>query len=198
MSLTRLTKSRSCTPGELAAYLDGLSHPQRLQQLHKLCRRGQARLWQRVASAPPLDLSHFVPGELPDQQEVIHHGRNTLPLFRTFEKRFCRPAKETGRLFGYNEGATRALLGPGYFVTRLTAGNAAWEARGAVVVDYFQVPDASVAPGWPPVVENSQGGQRLVYHHTRDFMRRVSHHVSIGRAYKGELRLPSYFVLCRE
>ena len=198
MSLTRLIKSSTCTPDELAAYLDGLTHQQRLGQLRKLCRCAQARLWGRVATAPALDLSHFVPPELPDQQEVIHHGRNTLPLFRTFEKRFCRPAGETDRLFGYNEGTTRALLGPGYFVTRPTAGNTAWEARGAVVVDYFQVPDAPVAPGWPAVVKNSQGGQRLVYHRTRDFMRRVSHHLSIGRAYKGELKLPSYFVLCRE
>ena len=197
MSLSRLIKSRSCTPEALADHLDGLDHFGRLLQVRKLCRCTQARLWQRVGEAPPLDLAHFVPDELPDQQEVIHHGRNTLPLFRNFEKRFCRPAGETDRLFGYNEGATRALLGPGYFVARPTAGDAAWQRRGAIVVDYYQVPDAPVAPGWPAVVPNSQGGQRLVYHHTRDFMRRVSRHVSIGRAYKGELKLPSYFVLCR-
>ena len=197
-TLTRLITSRSCTPAELADHLDGLHHQERLEQVRRLCRCSQARLWQRVATAPPLELSHFVPHELPDQQQVIHHGRNTLPLFRNFQKRFCRPAGETGRLFGYNEGSTRALLGPGYFVVVPTAGDAAWEQRGAQVVDYYQVPDAPVAPGWPAVVPNSQGGQRLVYHHTRDFMRRVSSHVSIGRAYKGELPLPSYFVLCRE
>ena len=196
--LSRLIKSRACSPEALAAHLDPLGHAQRLAQVRELCRCAQGRLWERVAAAAPLDLSFFVPEGLADQQEVIHHGRNTLPLFRNFEKRFCRPAGETDRLFGYNEGVTRAVLGPGYFVVRTTAGNMGWARRGAVVVDYHEVPDAPVAPGWPAVVDNSVGGQRLVYHHTRDFMRRVSAHVSIGRAYKGELRLPSYFVLCRE
>ncbi len=196
--LSRLIKSRACSPEALAAHLDSQSHAQRLRQVRGLCRCSQSRLWERVAAAPPLDLAFFVPEVLPDQQEVRHHGRNTLPLFRNFEKRFCRPAGETGRLFGYNEGVTRAALGPGYFVVHPTAGNADWASRGAVVVDYYEVPDAPVAPGWPAVVDNSVGGQRLVYNGTRDFMRRVSAHVSIGRAYKGELRLPSYFVLCRE
>ena len=54
----------------------------------------------------------------------------------------------------------------------------AWSARGAVVVDYFQVPDAEVAEGWPPVVDNHWRLQRFVYEATRDFMRRVSAHVS--------------------
>ena len=195
-TLSRMIKN--APPRQLADYLDGLHPEQRSQQVLGLCRRSQARLWQLSARAPPLDLWHFVPHGLPDQQQVIHHGRNTLPLFRRFQKRFCRPAGEQQRLFGYNEGPTRALLGPGYFVVHPTAGNTAWEQRGAVVVDYFQVPDRPVAPGWPEVVKNSRGGQRLVYHRTRDFMRRVSGHVSIGRAWKDETRLPTYFVLCRE
>jgi hypothetical protein len=29
-------------------------------------------------------------------------------------------------------------------------------------------------------------------------MRRVSGHVTIGRAYRGEVPLPAFFVLCRE
>ncbi len=33
---------------------------------------------------------------------------------------------------------------------------------------------------------NSQGLQVFVYHRTRDFMRKVSEHVSIGRASTGE------------
>ena len=33
---------------------------------------------------------------------------------------------------------------------------------------------------------------------TRDFMRRVSAHVSIGKAYKDEKPMPAYFALCRE
>ena len=67
-----------------------------------------------------------------------------------------------------------------------------------MVVDYFQVPDGEVAPGWPRVVANDWRLSRFVYHHTRDFMRRVSRHVSIGAAYKDERPLDHYFVLCRQ
>jgi hypothetical protein len=38
----------------------------------------------------------------------------------------------------------------------------------------------------------------FVYNNTRDFMRRVSQHVSIGTAYKGDKALGAWFVLCRE
>ena len=37
-----------------------------------------------------------------------------------------------------------------------------------------------------------------MYHHTRDYMRRVSSHVTVGAAYKGETSLDHYFMLCRE
>ena len=73
----------------------------------------------------------------------------------------------------------------------------AWALRGGVVIDYFQVPDGPVADGWPDVVPNTRGLQRFVYNGTRDFMRRVSSHVSVGAAYKGEKSLDHYFILCR-
>ena len=72
------------------------------------------------------------------------------------------------------------------------------ELRGAIVVDYFQIPDGPVAAGWPRVVANDWRLQRLVYHHTRDFMRRVSAHVTIGAAFREESALDHYFILCRE
>ena len=118
----------------------------------------------------------------------MHEGWNTLPLpsgIRTFQKRFCRPDGDNTRLFGYNHGATMGLIGPGFFVAVLTEGNNDWMARGAVVIDYFQTPDGAVAEGWPNVIPNSKGLQRFVYYQTRDFMRRVSSHVTVGAAYKG-------------
>jgi hypothetical protein len=42
------------------------------------------------------------------------------------------------------------------------------------------------------------GLQTLVYHQTRDFMRRVSSHVTIGAAYKKERALNVHFILCRD
>jgi hypothetical protein len=47
------------------------------------------------------------------------------------------------------------------------------------------------------VVPNEKGLQRNVYHQTRDFLRRVSSHVSIGAAYKNDDPLDHYFILCR-
>lgn len=101
-------------------------------------------------------------------------------------------------MFGYNETPVLRLIGPGYFVAVATAGEPAWASRGAVVVDYFRVPDSPVPDGWPRVVPNSHGLQRLVYYHTRDFMRRLSRHVTIGAAYKVEQPLDHYFLLVRE
>ena len=88
------------------------------------------------------------------------------------------------------------MLGPGYFVTKNTEGNALWLARGAVVIDYFDLPQGDVPASWPGVKANREGPQRFVFHGTRDFMRKVSEHVSVGAAHKGECPMDHYFVLC--
>ena len=100
--------------------------------------------------------------------------------------------------FGYNDAPSQGLVGPGYFVLEATEGNPEWEKRGAWVVNYFRVPDAAVPSSWPAVRSNDDGLQRFVYRGTRDFMRRVSEHVTIGAAYKGEKPLDHYFTLCRQ
>jgi hypothetical protein len=185
---------------EIGALFDRLSPPVRLAATRSLDRALQRRLYQKAARSAPLRADHFVPAHIPAEVEVIHHGQNTLPLprpWKRFEKRFCRPAASGDRLFGYNESPTRGLIGPGYFVLIPTAGVTAWEPRGPLVVDYFQVPDGPVVPAWPKVVPNTRGLQFFVYNKTRDFMRGVSEHVSIGAAYKVESALDHYFVLCR-
>ncbi|MBM4371855.1 MAG: hypothetical protein FJ098_09385 [Deltaproteobacteria bacterium] len=197
MSLSYLI--RCDTPvATIGDYLDGLGHDHRLHEVRSLAMKDQERLWRLAAASPPLTLDHFVPPRVPDLREVIHHGKNSLPVFTTFQKRFCRPPGDAERLFGYNEGITRPVVGPGFFVVHPTAGNPAWEERGAVVVDYWLTPEGSVDPRWPRIVGNAQGLQRFVYYHTRDFMRGVSAHVSIGKAWKVEKPLPAFFLLCRE
>lgn len=186
---------------KISAYLDGLSHEERLAQTRTLKRSHQRTLYEAASKSQPLELDHFVPNNRNNCTEVIHYGLNTLPLpksLKHFEKRFCRPSDGSNRLFGYNEGATRGLIGPGYFITVYTEGNTEWEQRGGIVVDYFQVPETDVVPGWPQVVPNNKGLQVLVYNKTRDFMRRVSEHVSIGAAYKVEKPLGHFFILCRD
>ncbi|KYF86446.1 hypothetical protein BE17_13765 [Sorangium cellulosum] len=185
----------------LAEHLDGLTHDERLRALSTTTRADQRALYAAAGQSPALTLDFFVPDGTPRRVGVHHKGRNTLPLpspFRFFEKRFALPEDGSARLFGYNEGLTRSWVGPGFFVAVPTAGNPSWQERGAVVIDYFQVPDGPVPAGWPPVVPNSKGLQSIVYDGTRDFMRRLSRDVSIGAAYKGEKPLDHYFTLCRE
>jgi hypothetical protein len=199
MSLDSLIDNPATDVGAIAEYLDRLDAGARLAEVRRLGRDRQRTLFEKAAHAPPLDLEFFV-GAAGARVEVIHDGLNTLPLpgpLRRFQKRFCRPEGDGARLFGYNEGPTRSVIGPGFFVAVPTHGRPHWEARGAVVVDYFQIPDGPVAEGWPAVVPNDWRLQRLVYHETRDFMRRVSRHVSIGAAFKRERPLDHYFALVR-
>src|SRR6185295_10172485 len=143
----------------IGSYLDGLDAGTRLREVQQLDRRGQRALYEKAAHAGPIDVTYFV-GNARPREEVIHDGINTLPLpapLRRFQKRFCRPdggARADARLFGYNEGPTRRLIGPGFFVALPTSDRPQWSARGGVVVDYFQVPDGAVAQGWPTVVAN--------------------------------------------
>lgn len=191
----------------IGAYLDGLDGETRWREAKQLDRDRQRTLYEKAAHARPIDIAHFV-GDAPPRREVIHDGVNTLPLpraWKRFQKRFCRPdangnghGNGDGRLFGYNEGPSRGVIGPGFFVAVPTVDRPQWSARGGVVVDYFQVPDGPVAEGWPRVVPNDWRLQRFVYNETRDFMRRVSQHVSIGAAFKREKPLDHYFVLCRK
>jgi hypothetical protein len=194
--LTALLAAPDASIHAVGAWLDGLDHAGRLEAMSQTSRAQQLKLYELAAASAPLSLADFVPPSVPDRTEVIHHGRNSLPAFRSFQKRFARA--DAARCFGYNEGATRRLIGPGYFVAHDTVGNPEWEARGAVVVDYFMVPDGPVPDGWPTVVPNSRGPQILVYHRTRDFMRRISGHVTIGKAFKGEKSMESFFTLVRE
>ena len=119
---------------------------------------------RKAKGQPAMTLWDFVPEVVGAGESVIHHGWNTLPLpasQRRFQKRFCRPENDANRLFGYNEAPIRWLIGPGYFVARSTEGVVSWEERGAVVVDYFEVPDGPVAEDWPKVKPNSSGLQFL-------------------------------------
>lgn len=202
MSLREMIHDPGTDMGAIASYLDGLTHDQRMADQNVLNRKDQRALYDKAAGSPPITMQHFLPEDAKPLQPVIHQGRNTLAplpgMFRFFQKIFTRPQDGSDRAFGYNEGATVKLIGPGYFVTIATAGNTEWEKRGAIVVDYFQVPDGPVPEQWPTVKPNSQGLQMLVYKGTRDYMRRVSEHMSVGAAYKGEKKLDHYFMLCRE
>lgn len=186
---------------QIAAFLDSLDHDARLAQVRGSPRRIQGPLYDLAAASPPLSLDYFVPADVPDGVPVVHHGWNSLPLpafGRRFQKPMARCPDGSGLLFGYNVSPFGPLIGPGYFLHTGTAHQPGWTERGATVVDYFQVPAHAVPAGWPRVVPNSRGLQVFVYNKTRDFMRRVSQHVTIGAAYKGDKRMGAYFFLVRE
>ena len=172
----------------LADYLDHLNPSARLREVRSLGKGEQAKLFE-AAGARSIDLTHFVPAGTPPLCEVVHYGRNSLPAFHTFEKRFCLPDAHNNELWGYNEHALRPLLGPGYFIARTTGPQ-------EVVFDYAAVPPSKLA-AWPQIRLNSERLGRFVYYGTRDTVRGVSRHVVIGRVIREEHPLDAWFVLCR-
>ena len=183
---------------EIGAHFSALDPAAKLAACRSLGPKQQRTLFAKAVASAPLTLEDFVGAQVAPLTEVIHEGRNTLPLFKLFQKRFCRPQGRDDVLFGYNEGSTRALIGPGYFIARSTAGDGAMEEQGAIVVDYYDVPSGAVVAGWPQVIPNNQGLQRFVYNRTRDYMRAVAPGVTIGAAFKEGKPLGAYFVLCRQ
>ena len=175
---------------EIAEALDQLSAEDRVQQSRSLGPKDQKLLWQ-LCDGRSVTIEQIVPDDRVGQT-VRHLGRNTLPAFKIFEKRFMRPNLEQSTLWGFNEGPTRKLVGPGYFVCRQSD----QPEIGTVVIDYDQLPETA-PEGWPAIKPNEAGVSRLVYAYMHDYLRKVSEHVTIGRAYRKGKESPNYFTLCR-
>ncbi|MDJ0866141.1 MAG: hypothetical protein QNK03_08540 [Myxococcota bacterium] len=184
----------SCTPAELAACLDGWSHEERVRAVRSVGRADQRILYDKVRGFRELSMTDMVPAAKGALEPVHHYGKNTLPAFSHFEKRFCRPpdadAEKPEQLWGYNETRVRPLVGPGYFVLR--PGD-----RGELLVDYNLVPPDHPA-GWPEIRRNERGVSRFVYGFMIDTLRGVSEHVSIGSAARRGRDMGSWFLLTRE
>lgn len=156
--------------------------------------RTQARLWE-AAVGRSVSIAEMVPPELGPLRPVVFHGKNSLPAFTHFEKRFCRAATGADELWGYNHQPTPALpplIGPGYFVAFDSDGG-----PGGVAIDYTRIPPDK-PEGWPAIHDNSFRLSRFVYRGMIDYLRRVSEHLLVGRATRGGRELPNYFLLCRE
>jgi hypothetical protein len=201
-ALLALVRVTPVQPASVARLLDDMSHADRVAAVRALGRPEQRRLYEAVAGFARLTLADLVPPRVPDAVAVRHHGRNTLPAFTRFEKRFARPrgqdAAKPDELWGYNFQPTPVLgllTGPGYFL--------AVEDRqhAEVLIDYTRVPAAgagALPAGWPPLRSNEAGLARFVYGFMIDTLRRVSEHVTIGSAARRGRDLGSWFVLCRE
>jgi hypothetical protein len=180
---------KGCDAKALGAWLDALSPAERVEQVRALSGREQAALFEAAKDVRKLALADFVPEATPLLREVIHEGKNSLALFSRFQKRFCRPEAGAKELWGYNEQPMRWATGPGYFRARDIE-------SGQVLIDYLEVPPGK-AESWPKVISNSARLSRLVYYQTRDTMRGVSAHVSVGRAARNDKWMDNWFVLCR-
>ncbi|MGB8331766.1 MAG: hypothetical protein WCE62_16685 [Polyangiales bacterium] len=178
----------------LASHLDSLDSTSRVEEIRGLGRPHQRRLFEAAKGHKPISLNDIVSRERGVMEEVVHQGKNSLPVFSHFAKVFVRPATEARQeLWGYNRTGSfiETIVGPGYFVAYPS------EVDGEILVDYLRVPPER--PGhWPVILPNSARLSRFVYHGTQDILRGVSKHVTIGRATKGGTPMSAWFVLCRD
>jgi len=191
MDIHGFFRGRQVNLKELSDWLNGLSPKERVRQATSLTAKEQSALWDAAKGFRPVTMRDFVQEGTAPLREVIHYGRNSLPVFSRFQKRFCLPDNSSLReLWGYNHQTMAPVTGPGYFVARD-------EKDGEVIIDYLKVPPRHPA-GWPEILPNSAKLSRFVYHLTQDFMRGVSDHVTIGRATRKGKDMDNWFVLCRE
>lgn len=190
---SELLSASSTTAASLATWLDGLPADRRLAETLSLGARDQARLFELVAGARRFTLDDLAPATTPPLEGVRHEGRNSLLAFTRFAKVFAVPDTEALRVserWGFNatSGLVTTTVGPGYFVTV--------QQGDEVLVDYTRLPPRPLR-GAPPILPNDARLSRFVYNQTKDVVRGVSAHVSIGRAWRGTRQLDNWFVLCR-
>ena len=190
-SLRQLLHAARVDMPQVTSFLDGLSPAARLHATLELGGREQRALWLAAQRVHEITTEHLVPSGLAAETTVRHFGRNTLPAFTRFEKRFFRTAQ--GDTFGANFQTMSPLTGPGYF--RVLAR----PEQRELLLDSARagLPERGPA-GWPAVVPNERGFSRFVYGFLVDHLRRVSEHVSIGEPVRNGKPLGSWFILCRE
>lgn len=193
MIFSELIASASVTAQALAEHLDALPDAERLTQTMALTSAHQAKLFDLVEGARKLTLDDLAPATTQPLHGVRHEGRNSLLAFTRFAKVFAVPddaSKVATERWGFNDSGftVNTFVGPGYFVVTPDGGE--------VLVDYTQYPPRPHVGG-PRILSNSARLSRFVFNNTKDRVRAVSKHVSIGRAWRGAKRLDNWFVLCR-
>ncbi len=190
-----LVRDAAVRPSAIAALLDALPAALRTSVVRALSRTAQRTLYEKVRDFAAVELRELVPPDRRALETVRHLGRNTLPAFTLFEKRFCRlpgdSPKSPEALAGFNFQALSGITGPGYFMA------VADPARPEVLVDYRRLPPMRPAD-WPVIRSNESGLARFVYGFMVDRLRRVSRDVTVGSAARNGRELGSYFVLSRE
>jgi len=180
---------------DVSRFLDGLAPQERIEAIRAIGAKQQRMLYAAADGFAAVRLVDLVPADVADLSAVRHYGKNSLPVFTHFEKRFSRaPGLDPnvpGELMGFNFQTMSPVTGPGYYVARED------ENRREVLVDYSRLPD-SHPDGWPEIKPNDRGFSRFVYGFMIDTLRRVSQHVTIGSASRRGKDTGNWFVLCRE
>ena len=196
MAIDEILDELQATPidvDRIESLFNGASHQERVATIHGFKPAMQRRLFAACANRR-LTTEAIVDTDRQPLEEVIHEGQNTLPVFRQFQKRFCLPTEEHRPdnrriLWGYNHQTFSGMTGPGYFVAYDDADT------GEVVIDYRELPPES-PEDWPNIIDNTARLGRFVYAGMVDRLRRVSDHVTIGRAFKNK-PMNAYFCLVR-
>lgn len=172
----------------LALHLKGLDAAESRSQVLALGPAAQAKLFELAAVGGPLTAADFVPADA-SGPEVVFEGRNSMPVFSRFQKRFFRGPD--GRVFGRNAQTFSFLTGPGYFEVVPSP-----RSPNEIVMDYTKLP-ASAPAGLPAVTSNDGGVAKLVFGGMHDYVRKVAPGVVIGWAFKDGKDLKTTFVLVR-
>lgn len=177
---------RGASFAELRSYLDALDRAGRVAEIQKTGARQQAKLWTLTKGHVPVVLADFVDKT---EETIIYQGKNSLPTFSHFQKRFFRTAK--GDVVGYNHNApfTTFFTGPGYFVTEQAP-------DGEVAFDYTKRVTLQ-PPGWPTPAPNGGVIPAIVFGGMIDYVRHLAEGVVIGAAFKGGKPRNQYFMLAR-
>ena len=175
---------------EIADYLDGLSPRQRVQEVRSVRGALVGALYDLARGTEPLRLQDVVAESTPAGATVAHEGRNSLPAFSRFQKRFTRTAD--GVVFGHNSSVASAATGPGYFVV-----TPADDAHPGELLFDYTVPPPFEPVGWPRYVTNDRMLSRLVFSNMHDFVRRVARGVMVGSAFKLGVKQNAWFTLSR-
>ena len=178
--------ARGARYADISAHLDALSPAARLEQVLDIRGSAVGRLYEAVIDAPRMTTEEFCPPALTEGKTLIYEGRNSLPAFSRFQKRFQRRGDQ---IVGYNHQNVMGIIGPGYFMT--TDGD---EFRRELLFDYTQAP-AFFPTGWPAYKPNTYLLSRPVYYNMKDYCRRVARGVVVGMAFKEGNAMGAFFTL---
>lgn len=178
--------------GALAARLESGSEADRVAFVRSLTKADMVRLWD-LTEGRGVKVDDFVPAGTRLGREIIHAGKNSLPAFNHFEKRFTPADGQPTEVYGYNQTWFTPAIGPGYFVGRFDA------TEGAFGLDYYRTPPAGapLPASWPRIRANTVGPQMLIFAEMIDYMRSICDGVTIGRAWRKGKRTDNYFALAR-